>query len=100
MSGSAYHSFKHWHNARPLENVPLTRILFEDLGKGKALDRALAIVVDEWSDGDVRRIVVSFFDCEESWASWIGRAQAQIHVEKGARGPLWRFHGHHKRFRG
>jgi hypothetical protein len=94
VSRCTQHSFKHGHNARPFEYVCLVRILFENLCEGESLDRALAVVIDKWPDSNMRGMVVSFLDCKESWARWIGRTQAQVYIEKRARRSGRRVHGH------
>ena len=94
VSRCAQHSFKHGHNARALEYVCLVRILFENLCEGEPLDRELAVIINKWPDSNMRGMVVSFFDCEESWAWYAGRTQAQVNIEKRARRSGWRVHGH------
>lgn len=95
MTRCAQHAFNHGYYAGALEQVRLSRILLEDLGKGETFNGSLAVVVCRWFYRNVRRMApLAFFDAEESPIAMIGRAQPEKDIEERARRPWGWFHGH------
>lgn len=97
MPRCAHHSLNQRHDARPLEDLDLSRIFLENLRKSESFNCALSVIVDEWPNGDMCGMAIfALLDCKKAGVCGVRRAQSQVNVEKGARRPRWRLHGHCK----